>query len=542
MSLEDAGARNGSVRHRLPYSRAFRVALSLGSGQIFTRNARLRYSQTYDQRQPLTSGHVDNQTTNHPQSSSQPHPQSSSQPHPQSSRQPHPQSSSYPYPQSSSQPHPQSSSEPHPQSSSHPYPQSSSHPHPQSSSHPHPQSSSQTHPQSSSQPHPQSSSHSYPQSSSQPHPQSSSHPHPQSSSHPHPQSSSQPHPQSSSHPHPLFSSQPHPLFSSQPHPLFSNYPHPRFSSHPHHQSSNQPHPQTLNQLHPQTSRRRRLRSSNQQRPQTFIQRRIRFSGQQDPQTSLEAFSIVHNMHRTGAFRTYRTTVEESESYSDTSVDSSDYISSDGSSDSSSDDSSDDSSGDSSDDSSDDSSGDSTDDDVVMEMTVKKSQICPPVSARNESFQPELCAKDAVGECHDPACPLSHFQVCDFCKKPKLHPTNNSERSQHLKDCLFEQSKDKTCEVCLETILQPQSENRFGLQQNCKHCVCFDCLRRWNQNKKMANHKACPTCRTDSGCILSSRYWIEPVEVKGPVMQYVKELLENTVKPNSTVYEIIELIC
>uniref|UniRef100_A0A2C9KMF3 Uncharacterized protein n=1 Tax=Biomphalaria glabrata TaxID=6526 RepID=A0A2C9KMF3_BIOGL len=74
--------RNGSVRHRLPYSRAFRVALSLGSRQIFTRNARLRYSQTYDQRQPLTSGHVDNQTTNHPQSSSQPHPQSSSQPHP----------------------------------------------------------------------------------------------------------------------------------------------------------------------------------------------------------------------------------------------------------------------------------------------------------------------------------------------------------------------------------------------------------------------------------------------------------------------------
>ncbi|KAK6968747.1 E3 ubiquitin-protein ligase makorin-1, partial [Biomphalaria glabrata] len=87
------------------------------------------------------------------------------------------------------------------------------------------------------------------------------------------------------------------------------------------------------------------------------------------------------------------------------------------------------------------------------------------------------------------------------------------------DCLFEQSKDKKCEVCFETILQPQSENRFRLQKNCKHCFCIGCLRTLGENKKMANHKACPTRRTDSGCILSSRYWIESAEVKGPIMHF-----------------------
>ncbi|KAK0058862.1 E3 ubiquitin-protein ligase makorin-1, partial [Biomphalaria pfeifferi] len=303
--------------------------------------------------------------------------------------------------------------------------------------------------------------------------------------------------------------------------------------------SSQLQPQTSGQLHHQTSGQPHIQSSIRCYLQAYSQLNLEATNQILSTTSTSE-NVNHD--RTDDFLTYRIR-EESETDSDiVEVNSDDNIA--------------DSTDDSFDDyiyiTSDDSLDDSMDDNVIVEEpTENKTEICSlegledsSFSSEDDSLTPEMCSRNAVGECHDLACPFVHGQICEFCKKPKLHPTNVKQRSQHMQDCLFEQSKDKKCEVCFETILQPQSENRFGLQKNCKHSFCIGCLRTWGENKKMANHKACPTCRTYSGCILSSKYWIESEQVKGPIMQHFENIFEETDEPNQaspTVLEIMEII-
>jgi len=54
---------------------------------------------------------------------------------------------------------------------------------------------------------------------------------------------------------------------------------------------------------------------------------------------------------------------------------------------------------------------------------------------------------------------------------------------------FAKSKDKTCGICMEIIVekQPNSEARFGIMPNCNHCFCISCLRKWRQAKQF-EHK------------------------------------------------------
>ncbi|KAK0058863.1 E3 ubiquitin-protein ligase makorin-1, partial [Biomphalaria pfeifferi] len=253
-------------------------------------------------------------------------------------------------------------------------------------------------------------------------------------------------------------------------------------------------PQTSGQLHPTTSDHPHLQSSIRRNLQAYSQLNLEATNQILNTTSI---SENDNDDRTYDFLAYRIR-EESETDSDIiEVISDDNIAV--STDDSFDEyiyiSSDDSSDESADDNSDDNSDDSTDDIVIVEEPKEnKTEICSLegledsfFSSEDESLTPEMCSRNAVGECHDLSCPFVHGHICEFCKKPKLHPTNVKQRSQHMQDCLFEQSKDKKCEVCFETILQPQSENRFGLQKNCKHCFCMGCLSTWGENKTMANH-------------------------------------------------------
>ncbi|KAI8749320.1 E3 ubiquitin-protein ligase makorin-1, partial [Biomphalaria glabrata] len=283
----------------------------------------------------------------------------------------------------------------------------------------------------------------------------------------------QPHSQTYGHHQPLTPGHVHTRTTDQRSQAFGQ-PIPEFSSQLQPQTSGQLHPQTSGRLHHQTYSQLNLEATNQI-------------------LSTTSTSENDTLDWTDDFLTYRLR-EESETDSDiievisddniavSTYDSFEdyiYVSSDDSSDESIDDSTDDSA----DDNSDDSSDDSTDDILIVE---NKREICSleglegsSLSSEDESLTPEMCSQNIVGDCHDLSCP--------FCKKPKLHPTNVKQRSQHMQDCLFEQSKDKTCEVCFEIILQPHSGNRFGLQQNCKHCFCIGCLSTWGDNKTMANH-------------------------------------------------------
>ncbi|CAL1526259.1 unnamed protein product, partial [Lymnaea stagnalis] len=122
---------------------------------------------------------------------------------------------------------------------------------------------------------------------------------------------------------------------------------------------------------------------------------------------------------------------------------------------------------------------------------------------------------AHGDCQfGVSCPYVHGDICDMCGMPRLHPTDQQQRSQHEKECLaqhekdmelaftIQASKDKECGICLDNILDKDThgqDKRFGILENCNHCFCLDCIRQWRNNKSVTieTHRSCPTCRTHS---------------------------------------------
>ncbi len=88
------------------------------------------------------------------------------------------------------------------------------------------------------------------------------------------------------------------------------------------------------------------------------------------------------------------------------------------------------------------------------------------------------------------CPFIHGMACSMCDRNALHPFNEQQRLQHHRECLAEhealmekafaeaRSVDKQCGICFEMIFEKSL--RFGILQNCKHCYCLPCIRKWRQ--------------------------------------------------------------
>ena len=47
------------------------------------------------------------------------------------------------------------------------------------------------------------------------------------------------------------------------------------------------------------------------------------------------------------------------------------------------------------------------------------------------------------------------------------------------------SREKTCGICLDVVLEKKelSDRRFGILENCSHCFCLPCIRRWRCQKQ-----------------------------------------------------------
>ncbi|CAF0968668.1 unnamed protein product [Rotaria sp. Silwood1] len=62
----------------------------------------------------------------------------------------------------------------------------------------------------------------------------------------------------------------------------------------------------------------------------------------------------------------------------------------------------------------------------------------------------------------------------------------------------------TCYICLENIITMNKQ--FGIQNNCDHIFCFDCLSTWRRTSAMIDKdtsRRCPLCRTRSTFIARS---------------------------------------
>ncbi|XP_075712022.1 E3 ubiquitin-protein ligase makorin-1 isoform X2 [Rhinoderma darwinii] len=156
---------------------------------------------------------------------------------------------------------------------------------------------------------------------------------------------------------------------------------------------------------------------------------------------------------------------------------------------------------------------------------------------------QLCPYATVGECrYGENCVYLHGDPCDMCGLQVLHPTDTSQRSQHIKSCIeahekdmelsfaIQRSKDIVCGICMEVVYEKTnpSERRFGILSNCSHSYCLKCIRRWRSAKQFESKiiKSCPECRITSNFVIPSEYWVEEKEDKQKLIQKYKEAMSN----------------
>ncbi|XP_038594630.1 probable E3 ubiquitin-protein ligase makorin-1 isoform X2 [Micropterus salmoides] len=158
---------------------------------------------------------------------------------------------------------------------------------------------------------------------------------------------------------------------------------------------------------------------------------------------------------------------------------------------------------------------------------------------NKELRKQLCPYAAVGECrYGINCAYLHGDVCDMCGLQVLHPTDNNQRSDHIKACIeahekdmeisfaIQRSKDMMCGVCMEVVFEKAnpSERRFGILSNCSHCYCLKCIRKWRSAKQFESKiiKSCPECRITSNFVIPSEYWVEDKDDKQKLIQKYKD--------------------
>ncbi|XP_061570698.1 probable E3 ubiquitin-protein ligase makorin-1 [Cololabis saira] len=161
----------------------------------------------------------------------------------------------------------------------------------------------------------------------------------------------------------------------------------------------------------------------------------------------------------------------------------------------------------------------------------------------KDLRKQLCPYAASGECrYGINCAYLHGDVCDMCGLQVLHPTDNSQRSEHTKACIeahekdmeisfaIQRSKDMMCGVCMEVVFEKTnpSERRFGILSNCNHCYCLKCIRKWRSAKQFESKiiKSCPECRITSNFVIPSEYWVEDKEDKQKLIQKYKDGMRN----------------
>lgn len=135
-------------------------------------------------------------------------------------------------------------------------------------------------------------------------------------------------------------------------------------------------------------------------------------------------------------------------------------------------------------------------------------------------------------------PGLRFDRCNICGIDALHPYNSFEKERHLEQCkeshrlkveqeeALNRSKEKTCGICLDVILD-KKRARFGLLDNCDHVFCLECIRTWrsSQNFESKMVKACPECRTKSYFITPANYWPKDKQDKEDLIRAHKEKLK-----------------
>lgn len=165
--------------------------------------------------------------------------------------------------------------------------------------------------------------------------------------------------------------------------------------------------------------------------------------------------------------------------------------------------------------------------IAQDMASTQAQLCP-------YFEKQL-------DCpFGHTCEYIHGDVCDLCNMGCLNPYDERQRDEHRKECMryfekdmeeafaIQRSSEKPCGICMETVWEKEklSERRFGILENCNHCYCLECIRKWRSSKSYENKivKACPECRVKSDYVTPSKFWFENEDNKKKIIEEYKNRL------------------
>lgn len=154
----------------------------------------------------------------------------------------------------------------------------------------------------------------------------------------------------------------------------------------------------------------------------------------------------------------------------------------------------------------------------------------------------LCTYAAANCPLEKKCPFIHGDQCLYCRKYCLHPSDQSERENHLNSCdkkekynqALKDSQEIECNICLEHVLsKPKaSECKFGMLPECDHAFCLSCIRNWRNSTPnseidifgTSNNnlvRTCPVCRKLSYFVIPTPIWYSTKEEKQEIIDNYK---------------------
>ncbi|CAF1229362.1 unnamed protein product [Didymodactylos carnosus] len=141
---------------------------------------------------------------------------------------------------------------------------------------------------------------------------------------------------------------------------------------------------------------------------------------------------------------------------------------------------------------------------------KTSKICHnPIE---EQFQPAITVPRTESESLESETRIVLSQVSPFVSQ-KASPIR-----QEVTTSTYE------CCICFENIYT--SNKQFGIQNNCDHLFCFDCILTWRKSNFEVARKCCPLCRKKSTFIAPSWRWFSSDSDKRTIIDSHKIYLKS----------------
>eukprot|EP01126_Amoeba_proteus_P049941 TRINITY_DN5865_c0_g1_i3.p1 TRINITY_DN5865_c0_g1~~TRINITY_DN5865_c0_g1_i3.p1 ORF type:complete len:304 (-),score=24.90 TRINITY_DN5865_c0_g1_i3:144-1055(-) len=146
--------------------------------------------------------------------------------------------------------------------------------------------------------------------------------------------------------------------------------------------------------------------------------------------------------------------------------------------------------------------------------------CPYLHDQRLRNVTPICVYFQKGNCFKgQECPYRHDQDQEV---KEIHDQDQEVKEIHDQD--QEVKGINECSICYIT-LGSNSENKYGLLNNCDHVFCLACIRKWRTTTSSSEvSHTCPVCRVRSSFVIPS-----PIYASGGKKKHIEEIYKGKLK-------------